>query len=199
MMPRTNHPVPQKSEMKTSLQEDTADIVVDSIEVELTDDEDPVLTVRYCFHPLLSGERRPILIDFSVCTLWPISVSAEGASALTFHHDGETAIDESLLRLGMNTGRTWSNSEIVMKLKWAESPSHPSLVGDAFLYLPANLPRIGYLKRTDSRVQLQTPVSLRGRYERYLAGSVPHSVGGKLEATGPFAECGTLPKANDRM
>ena len=174
--------------METSLQEDAADIVVDSIEVELTDDEDPKLTARYSAHPLASGERRPILIDFSQCTLWPISISAEGASSLTFDQDEATAVDKSLLRLQMSAGWAWSDTEIVVKLKWKERPSHPSLVGDAFLYLPANLPRIGNLKRTDARVLLRTPVSLRGEYERRLAGCVPYSVGGKFDSTGPFAD-----------
>lgn len=156
-----------------------------SIAVDLSDEQWPLLTVRYDVRANAAGDRRPVVLHFGHCPLWLISIEGSEFEAV-FHDDQAHRVPETI-SVYPRPGMSWqARSEIRIKLRWTASAPHPSLLGQSHLTLPVELPLIGRGDITEKSVYAQVPVSLQGRAEQLLAGSISNSINSPADTADPL-------------
>lgn len=166
---------------------DVADVSVQAIAVELSNEELPLLTARYALHANQTGDRRPILIDYSMCPLWPISLKGSGAESISYGENARLGLDSEMLRL--RSGGAWGAAiEVVVELRWTNSASRPPLINEYFLHLPANLPRIGRPSRDQTGKSIQVPISVDAIHDRRLVSAIAHSLSDEAITDRPLVQ-----------
>lgn len=164
---------------------DSADVVVRAMHVQLSNREHPLLTVRYELASTKPVDKRPLLVDFSACPLWPMSLSGTDVNAIRLDEDNGTPIERIFLRLPSNA--TWKETfEVTITLKWKSASPHAALLGQPYLYLPAELPQLGKREVLDSGLSSQPVLRLNGDVGRWLVGAQSYFLDEVVNDEGPL-------------
>lgn len=159
---------------------DTANISVRSIALELAGGSDQIITARYRLHANREGDRRAASIDFSECPLWPLSVEGTLSETVTYDSDAEVVLENTRLNLRKDAA-SWDDSEIVIRLRWAEKFAHPPLSDQGYLFLPADLPFVGRGYDPRTLPTIRTYLQLAASFDRLLVGAVGLETKGSLD------------------
>lgn len=166
------------SPKRDPLQPETAEVSVQSIIVEFSQDPLIAITARYLLHANLKDDRRPVLIDFLECPLWLVSIEGTVIESLIYDEEASPVVDRLLLSLRAGGVQSWENAQISIKLKWTRSAPHPPLFEGKYLFLPANLPSFDVFGYSQAETRQQIPVSFRGETDHLLVGAIPASLNG---------------------
>lgn len=161
-----------------------AELSAERIAVELSAESDPLLTVHYVLRSAQSGDRRPLLLDFGECPLWPVSIEGSEIESITYDERSNTVLERVSLHPRAST--SWKeNAEITIRLRWRQIAPHPALLGTSHLYLPPDLPRIGRRDAVRTGISAQPVVTIRGA-DRFLAGALSYSLGSPFDDHAPL-------------
>lgn len=125
----------------------TADIAVQSVTLERTQPVASTIIARYCVSANTVHEERPVVIDFSQCPLWPVSIKGLTFDPISYGTLQGVAIEPALVELKPFSEWSTKSADIAIELDWSHSQPHRPLIDADFLLLPEELPRI----RTDQR------------------------------------------------
>jgi hypothetical protein len=169
----------------TNSQADSADVSVRAISVEHSGEGRSLLTVRYELAMTYTVDQRPLIIDFSECPLWPISLNGSDVDALEFDENDSTPLERVSVQLRPNV--SWrESSEVTVRLKWKNIAPHPALLGHSYLYLPADLPRIGEREKLGLAVSLQPVLRMQGDFQSMLVGAQSYTLDNVVNNDGPL-------------
>jgi hypothetical protein len=169
----------------TNSQTDSADVSVRAISVQHSGEERSLLTVRYELAMTCRVDQRPLIVDFSECPLWPISLNGSDVDALEFDESDSTPLERVSVHLRSNATPRES-SEVTVRLKWKNIAPHPALLGHSYLYLPADLPRIGKRENIGLEVSPQPVLRVHGDFERKLVGAQSYTLDNVVNNDGPL-------------
>jgi hypothetical protein len=169
----------------TDSKTDSADVLVRAIHVQLSNREHPLLTVRYELASTEAIDPRPLLVEFSSCPLWPVSLEGSEVNAIQFDGEDGTTLERVFLRPRANA--TWNaTSEVTMTLEWTSRAPHDPLLGQSYLYLPAELPQIGKRQGFSAELSRQPPVRIQGEFQSWLVGAQSYALDALVNGDDPL-------------